>query len=341
MTATVYLYDDVARLREGAAVCFRLVAADFGRGKVALKVHFGEDGNLTHVKADWLKDAAAFFGEPVFVDCNVLYRGSRTVREDHLKVARKHGFGYLPIKILDGDLGADAITVPVNGGTIPQAKLGAGLAKFERLVSIAHFKGHVATGFGGALKNIGMGLGARAGKLEMHSIISPYVKSEACIACGTCVGDCPVDAIALDGKARIDPSKCIGCAHCIAVCPEAAIDVQWDLSGPVNLKLMERIACYASAALSGRRWWFMNFITDVTYDCDCLASEQTPFMGDVGILLSRDPVAIDKASLDLVKKRSKGVDPFLKKHRVDGSRILEYAEKMGLGVREYEIQNIR
>jgi len=333
----VILFDGISNLREAALECFKIISRDFGQGEVALKIHFGEDGNVTHIKPQWLKDASNIFETPVFAETNVLYRGSRTTKKDHLEVARKHGFDYIPVEIFDGEYGGDYVEVPVNLGGIEKAKLGAGIKQFSQCIAVTHFKGHLAAGFGGALKNIGMGLGSRAGKLQMHSIISPTVKSETCIGCGTCVSECPVDAISLDGKAQIDSEKCIGCAHCIAICPEKAIDIPWDMSDSVNKKLMERIVAYAKAALKDRRWWFMNFLTDVTYDCDCFGIKQESIIDDVGILLSRDPVAIDAASLDLVEKAHGGFDPFLEKHGVDGRYILEYAEKAGLGTRNYSL----
>jgi len=336
----VYFYGNTTGLREGAARCFREIAKDFGAGKVGLKVHFGEGANTTHVKAEWLLDAKTVFTDPVFVECNVLYRGRRTVRGEHVEMARKHGFDYLPVDILDGERGEAQIEVPVNIGHTKNAKIGAGINGYERLVAVSHFKGHMATGFGGALKNIGMGLGSRAGKMDMHSIVSPVVKADKCVACGTCVRDCPVDAISLGKVASIDSSKCIGCAHCIAVCPRSAIDLRWNMGHDVNRKLMEKIAEYAYAVMAGRRWWFINFITGVTYDCDCFDVDQHPFMEDIGILLSQDPVAIDQASIDLVKGRNKGIDPFMKKHGVDGTHILKYAESIGLGARGYEIREI-
>lgn len=337
----VYFSDDVARLRETAASCFKIISEDFGKNRVALKVHFGEGVNDTHVKAEWLKDVTKFFTEPVFVECNVLYKGGRTVRESHVETARRHGFDFIPIDILDGEIGQDYIEVAVSGGSTKTAKLGAGIAKYDNLIAVSHFKGHMATEFGGALKNIGMGLGARPGKLEMHSIASPYVKSGKCAVCLTCVGACPADAISVkDNTAAIDPEKCIGCVRCIAVCPQGAVDVPWNMSESVNNMLMEKIAEYASAALKDRGWWFMNFITGLTFDCDCLPMKQTPFMQDVGVLLSRDPVAIDQASLDLVKGKNNGADPFRRKHNVDGMHILEYAEKLGLGSRIYELEKL-
>jgi len=336
----VYFYGDVSNLRDGAAECFRLVAKDFGAGKVGLKVHFGEGANTTHVKADWLRSAKSIFTEPVFVECNVLYRGHRTVRKDHVSTALEHGFSFLPVDILDGERGEAQIEVPVNIGRTKNAKIGAGILRYDRLVAVSHFKGHMATGFGGALKNIGMGLGCRAGKMDMHSIVSPVVKPDRCVACGTCVKECPVDAISLGNVASIDSGKCIGCAHCISVCPVSAIDLDWNMSHDINKILMERIVEYSYAVLKGRRWWFMNFITCVTYDCDCFDLDQRPFMSDIGILLSQDPVAVDQASLDLIMGRNGGIDPFRKKHNVDGTHILEYAEKIGLGSREYALKEM-
>lgn len=338
MASAVYYWPDASNLRKGAAECFRQVASDFGRGRVGLKVHFGEKGNRTHVRPDWLLDAKELLGDPVFVECNVMYRGMRTRREDHLSTARSHGFGILPIEILDGEMGEAFIEVQVNIGRTKTAKLGAGLQEYQKLVAVSHFKGHMATGFGGALKNVGMGLGSRAGKMDMHSIISPVVKPKKCVACGTCVRDCPVDAITLSDVAYIDSKKCVGCAHCIAVCPQSAIDIPWNMSGEVNRALMEKVAEYAYAALKGRCWWFMNFITDLTYDCDCMPFDQKPIMPDIGLVLSADPVAIDQACLDLVKEKAGGRDPFLNKHGVDGSYLLEYAEKIGLGSRNYELK---
>ena len=336
---TVYFYGDVSDLRKGTAKFFKIISKDFGAGKVGLKVHFGEGENTTHVNPEWLLDAKTIFTQPIFVECNVLYRGHRTTRKEHVEMAAKNGFDFLPIDILDGEAGEALIEIPVNVGSTKKAKIGGGIAKYDNLVSIAHFKGHMATGFGGALKNIGMGLGSRAGKMDMHSIISPVVKQDKCVACGTCVNDCPVNAISLGDVASIDSSRCIGCAHCIAVCPQAAIDLKWNMGKAVNNALMEKIVEYAHAVMKGRRWWFMNFITGLTYECDCFNVKQKPFMEDIGIVLSQDPVAADQASLDLVKERC-GKEPFKEKHGIDGTYILEYAQKTGLGNRGYSLRTL-
>ena len=177
--------------------------------------------------------------------------------------------------------------------------------------------------------------------MDMHSIISPIVDGKKCVACGACVRDCPVDAITLGEVASIDSGKCVGCAHCIAICPQGAIGIPWNMSSEVNKILMEKIAEYALAATRGRKWWYVNFITDVTYDCDCMGTDQKPFMENIGIVLSQDPVACDQASLDLVKAKMKGKDPFKAKHGIDGQYILDYAEKIGVGSRKYELTEIK
>ncbi|MBU0762982.1 MAG: DUF362 domain-containing protein [Candidatus Altiarchaeota archaeon] len=318
--------------------CFRLISEKFS-GSVALKTHFGEEKNTTHINPEWITSLGTYFKNPVFVDCNVLYRGMRTRRTDHVELAKRHGFGFLPIDILDGEMGEEELEVPVNLGTTKNARLGAGIERYGNWVALTHFKGHIATGFGGCIKNVGMGLGSRAGKLDMHSVVSPVVRQEKCVACGKCVADCPADAISINGKAKIDSDKCIGCAHCIAVCPNSAIDIPWEMLDNTNNALMERICEYAYAALRGRKWWFMNYMVNITYDCDCMNIAQKPFMKDVGIVLSEDIVAADQASYDLISEVV-GYDPFKKKFGVDGAYQLEYGEKIGLGSRKYVLERL-
>ncbi len=338
--SAVYFFDDAPKMALGVDKFLGIISRRLGEGKTALKIHFGEEKNTTHIKPEWLHCVKKHIPDATLVDCNVLYRGSRTRKKDHIKTAIEHGFNFMNIDILDGELGEASTEVEVNTKNTKTAKLGAGIVKYKNIVALSHFKGHISTGFGGAIKNMGMGLGSRAGKLEMHAIVSPYVKAEKCVACGVCVRDCPADAITLEGKANINPSKCIGCAHCIAVCPQGAINVPWDLSESVNNKLMENVADYALAATGGRRCWYINFLANITLECDCLAMEQKPFMEDVGVLFSEDPVAIDQASLDLIVERNNGVDPFMAHNKVKSTHILKYGEHVKLGSRDYDLVKV-
>ncbi|MFC2162165.1 DUF362 domain-containing protein [Candidatus Altiarchaeota archaeon] len=345
MASKVYLYDRVSDLQSGVNRALKLASRELGGGKVGLKVNFGELGCTTHVKPGLFSDINEYFSDPSFVECNVLYRGMRTTACEHQKLARDHGFGFIPCDILDGEKGEDIMEVPLDGEDEP-ALLGGGLARYDSLIAVSHFKGHLATGFAGSLKNLGMGLGARPGKLWMHSIVSPNIQQDKCVACGVCIKNCPAAAIDMTQKKllgittgkRVDikSDKCIGCARCITVCPHSAINLPWGFSREVNDRLMERIALYAKAATCGRKWMFMNFVTDITYDCDCHNEAQTPFMADIGIVFGDDIVAVEQASLDLVKEKNGGADPFREKHGIDGAHILEYAEMIGLGSREYE-----
>lgn len=332
----VYLYDDVGNISKGTELFLEKIAEDFISEGVGFKIHFGDERNDTHIRSEWLSKLPNYFKKPTFIECNVLYRGARTTGKNHLNVANEHGFGFIDVDILDGELGEDSLEVPIDIGNTTIAKLGKGIERYERIVALSHFTGHMATSFGGALKNIGMGLGSREGKMDMHSIVSPYVKTDKCTACGTCAENCDFGAIEIAKTAIIDSDRCVGCARCIAVCPVGAIDIPWDMSTNVNQRLMEKIAEYALAVNKGRQLVYVNFLTDVTHDCDCLPFRQKPFIEDIGIVMSKDPVAVDRASLDLIMEKY-GKDPFLEKHGIDGDYILSYAESIGLGSREYNI----
>jgi len=298
---------------------------------VAIKVHFGERGCNTYINPALVEKV---YGHIIsrcklatLVECNVLYKGSRTNRADHIKTAREHGFN-LPIDILDGEVGNDFIEV--DG-----CKIGRGIKNYDSLIVLSHFKGHVAAGFGGALKNIGMGLGSRAGKLHMHSNVKPII-GENCIGCEACIKNCNAKAISLiDNRAKIDEEKCEGCAMCIAVCPTGAADVPW--AGRTAQDLQEKIAEYTAAVLSlfKQRAIFINVLENITEHCDCMGMEQSPFMPDVGIVYSDDVVATDKASLDLVDKFSGG--KFNSINSIDKLKQISCAENLGLGSSEYEL----
>ena len=314
---------------------------DYSRlGKnVAIKTHFGERGCITYIDPKLVKkvyDKIVSLGKKcALIECNVLYRGSRTIRKDHLKIAKEHGFDFAPIDILDGEKGEEYIEVDVNG-LVDKAMLGKGLKKYDSMVVLTHFKGHGFAGYGGVFKNIGMGLGSRAGKLHMHSAVMPYIDKSTCTGCETCIKNCPADAIALvKGKAEINQKKCIGCAMCVSVCPTRVVQVPWD--GSTSEEVEKRIVDYTSAVMKiipKEKMVFINVLKNITPECDCKSFKQKPMMEDIGVLFSYDPVAVDKASLDLAGEKFDKINKIYKSVQVNRA-----AEK-GMGSKEYEIIEI-
>jgi uncharacterized protein len=301
--------------------------------KVAIKVHFGEKGCTTFLNSEYARKAydklISAGKEAILVECNVLYKGSRTNSTDHIKTAREHGFD-MPIDILDGEYGQEF--VEMDG-----CKIGKGLEKYDSMIVLSHFKGHMETGFGGAIKNIGMGLGSRAGKLDMHSSVRPSIGSK-CIGCGVCAAHCNAGAISIqDGKASIDKGKCEGCAICIAYCNSNAILIPWE--GRTAEGVQKKVAEYAAAVLKIiPKTLYINVLENITEYCDCMGVEQKPFMPDVGIVYSGDIVAIEKASLDLADKISEG--KFKSINMIDKDKQIEFVSNLGLGEGEYELIKI-
>jgi hypothetical protein len=312
-----------------------------GDDDVAIKVHFGEKGNTRYVPPGHIRPIIEVLrplkGKLFLTDANTLYRGMRLNATDHLKIAKEHGFESLGTKILiaDGQSGEEEEEVQIPGRIFSGVKIARGIARAKGLIVISHFKGHILFGFGGAIKNLGMGCGSRAGKLEMHSKIKPYVNAE-CISCGKCVENCSVDAITMreNELAVIDPERCIGCAECIALCDSEAIEIPWH--GATSHEVMERCAEYALGAVRGKTCVCVNFVNHLTKDCDCMPDSEV-IGKDVGLVASADPVACDQASLDLVLKTHRNVDIFRKATGVDGSHITRYGATIGLGDNRYKL----
>ena len=313
--------------------------------RVAVKIHFGEEGNTGFVRPEYVRavcDAISDKGAKAFLaETNTLYKGSRTNSRDHLKIAAEHGFTKettgAEIVIPDDSQKENTIDIAINQKFIKTAKLVRFFVEADALVGINHFKGHMLTGFAGALKNLGMGCASRAGKLMQHSGISPVVYKKKCTGCGECEKVCPAKAIQLkNNKAVIDGLKCIGCATCIAVCPYAAVDVNWESGGST---MPEKMVEYAFAVMRGKKdkAAFLNFAVKITKECDCLAKDDPRVSPDIGIFASRDPVSIDQASFDLVNKAC-GRDIFkeLHPHR-DSRRQLRHARELDLGSLDYEL----
>lgn len=350
------LFDKIGELLSLAGVAER-----FRKGHlVAIKLHFGEKGNSSYIRpvfvrrvVDSVKETGAL---PFLTDTNTLYVGTRGDTVNHLTTAIGNGFAYpvvnAPLVIADGLRGELFTEVKVGGKFFESVKIASMIASSNGIVALTHFKCHEMTGFGGALKNIGMGCASREGKLSQHSNLAPLVDPAGCTACGECSLACPVDAIDIGNVAVINASSCIGCGHCIAACPEGTINIQWTETAS---NLQGKMAEYAKGALSGKedRALFVNFITDVSPACDCYGHNDAPIVPDIGILASHDPVAIDQASADLVNAgegikdsalktgHERGGDKFRGVHpTVDWEVQLDSAEGLGLGKRVYEIEKI-
>lgn len=333
---------------------------DFENKYAAVKIHFGEPGNLAYLRPNYaavvVKVVKELGGKAFLTDCNTLYVGGRKNALDHLDAAYTNGFSPFStgchVIIADGLKGTDEELVPVEGGEyIKEAKIGRAIMDADVVISLNHFKGHEATGFGGALKNLGMGGGSRAGKMEMHSAGKPYVNEDACVGCGRCIKICAHDAPSItDGKAFIDLDKCVGCGRCIGVCPMDAVCVALDESNDIlNCKIAE----YSKAVLSGRPHFHISLVIDVSPNCDCHAENDIPIVPDVGMFASFDPVALDMACADAVNKQPVIAGSQLDRmphvhqdHFTDSApstnwkSCLEHAEKIGIGSREYELIKI-
>lgn len=305
---------------------------------IPLKVHFGEKGNVTYLSADNYDGIVDYLEErkitTFYTDTNVLYAGHRMTRDKHTDLAKDHGFTRVPVEIADGDHGGDFREVVINKKHFRSCKVGKLVAEHDQLLIIAHFKGHILAGFGGAVKQLGMGCAARGGKLNMHHSSKPKIIRRKCKNCGTCVKKCPADAIYRKGRShRIDLDKCIGCASCIAVCPHKAVKVRWT---SINLfkTFGERLAEYAFAAQKGKRNIYLTFAFNITRGCDCMGRKMKVILPDLGVLASVDAVAIDQACLDLIRRK-------VGKKKFGGRHTLAYAEKIGLGNRKYELVEIK
>jgi len=298
--------------------------------EVPLKVHFGEKGNTTFLSAKCYEPTIQYLKEmgvsPSYIETNVLYRGSRTTTDKHLDTAKAHGFSQIPIIIADGDLGTAYDEIDIPGEYIKKCKIGKAYGKFNQFIVMSHFKGHIQAGFGGALKQLAMGFASRSGKLEQHAGITPTVSAKKCISCGICIEKCDFDAIEMITTAVIDPDKCVGCAGCIAVCPEGAIRNSWSGSN-----FLEKLAEYALGAAKDKDIIYISFISNVTEECDCTGIHMKPIADNIGLLASKDPVALDTACLDLLQQSSR------KKLFENGRVSLKHAEKIGLGTMAYEL----
>ena len=340
---------------------------DFENKYVAIKIHFGEPGNLAYLRPNYSKAVADVIkelgGKPFLTDCNTLYVGGRKNAIDHIDAAYQNGFTPYStgchVIIADGLKGTDESYIDIDGEYVKTAKIGRAVMDADIVISLNHFKGHELAGFGGAIKNIGMGCGSRAGKMEMHSSGKPSVYAPKCKKCKQCKKICAHNAISYDeeGIAHIDHSKCVGCGRCIGICNFDAVKSASDATSDLlNMKMVE----YALAVVKDRPQFHISLICDVSPNCDCHAENDAPIVPNIGMLASFDMVALDKACIDLVNKQSafekSAITDNLKKYNLDKFKFdnlvknhpttnwksqIEHVEKIGLGNSEYELIEIK
>ena len=333
---------------------------------VAIKMHFGELGNMAFLRPQYAKVIADIVKEqggfPFLTDCNTLYPGSRKHALEHITCANLNGFNYMTtgcqIIIADGLRGTDEVEVPIkNAEVLTTAKIGRAVMDADVFISLAHFKGHEMTGFGGAIKNIGMGCGSRAGKMEQHSSGKVVVNEELCRGCQRCAKECGSGAITyVNRKAHIDHDICKGCGRCIGACAFDAIsNEQWDAGDILDRKMAE----YAQAVCQDRPCFHVNLAMDISPNCDCHGENDAPILPNIGMFASFDPVAVDQACVDACQKATPVVNSQLGEHlakpdwqhhhdhfkdsnpNVHWKETLEHAEKIGLGSREYELVTVK
>lgn len=329
----------------------------------AIKLHFGERGNDTYLNpvfARQIVDKAKTAGaKPFITDTNTLYLGSRKNSVDHLETAMEHGYSYAtvhaPLIIADGLRSHNYIEVPIPGKYFKKIKMARDIAEADSMVVLTHFKGHQMSGFGGAIKNLAMGCAPSKGKEDQHAYIHPDIDVERCIGCGTCASHCPENAIAVEnGKAKVAFAKCIGCGECKTVCPVTCIEMGQnadDLSEFVHR--MTEYACGVALQKKDRAA-YINFVMNVTPECDCCGWSDTFLVPDIGIFASYDPVALDKACADQVNARPGNADSMLEKSHLEPGCDkfkgvypgipwevqVRYGEELGLGSQKYEIVEV-
>ena len=334
---------------------------DFNEKFVAIKIHFGEPGNLAYLRPNYSKVIVDLIksknGKPFLTDCNTLYVGRRKNAIEHMDAAYENGYNPFStgchVIIADGLKGTDEAFVEVEGGEyVKEAKIGQAIMDADIFISMNHFKGHESTGFGGALKNICMGCGSRAGKMEMHCSGKPVVEESKCVSCGSCKKMCAHDAISFNEnkKANTNHDKCVGCGRCIGSCNFDAI-ANPDYSA--NDILNKKIAEYSKAVLNGREHFHISFVVNVSPNCDCHRENDAAIIPDVGMFASFDPVALDMACVDaankqvvikdsyLGEKKQITHDHFINTHPETNWEVcVDHAVKLGLGNKEYELIEI-
>lgn len=367
----VFYTDFRAKIGEGLPTKLKRLIKAAGIGDidmdgkfVAVKMHFGELGNLSFLRPNYARAIVDVVkelgGVPFLTDCNTLYPGSRKNAIEHLYCAWENGFTPMtvgcPVIIGDGLKGTDDIEVPVEGGEyIDKAMIGRAVMDADVFISLSHFKGHETTGFGGAIKNIGMGCGSRAGKKAQHMNGQPEIDTELCRGCRACMKECANDGLSFDESTRkmsINTQNCVGCGRCIGACNFDAIAfANYAATKDLNCRMAE----YTKAVIQNRPNFHVSLIVDVSPNCDCHAENDAPILPNIGMFASFDPLALDQACVDACLKatplpnsqlaEAMEKEDFCDHHdhfenttpNSEYKTCLAHAEKIGLGTRDYEI----
>ena len=317
-------------------------------GLLAVKVHFGEHKCSTYIRPHIVRAGVELLKErgfaPFVTDTNTLYKGERHNSVRHLLLAERHGFTqeYLgcPVVISDGLRGNNEVEVKLEGGRFDSYPVAGDIAHSDGMLVFSHLTGHLAAGFGAAIKNLAMGCTPRRGKLMQHASMKPWIVEKDCTGCGVCAEWCPEGAITVAEKASIDAELCIGCGECLTVCPSNAVGFSWKQESRLLMEKMAEFAAAVMKALKGRAA-FINVVMNVTKDCDCLDKAQKPVGRDVGLLASRDPVALDRASRDLFAEiNGRTLDELAYPHLPSGEQVAA-AAAVGLGVPEYVLHEVK
>ncbi|OIP37952.1 hypothetical protein AUJ95_07450 [Candidatus Desantisbacteria bacterium CG2_30_40_21] len=366
MASRVYLMNMRAGFGENSFAKFQKMMKKVGiddvireRDQAAIKLHFGEQGTFSYLHPVWIRETVKIIkklrANPFLTDTSSLYTGGRSYAVSHIETALIHGFAYAcvnaPIIISDGLKGTDGVKVEIHQNHFKTVSIASGIYHADSMVVLTHFKGHMLSGFGGALKNVGMGCADKAGKYKMHLGAIPLIKPELCKGCLLCLNSCPGRAISLIKKIPvIDHASCIGCGQCFSFCQNGVFKIDWDAVPPATI--VERMVEFAYGALLNKqgRVCFVNFILNVTPGCDCLPFSDACIVPDVGIAASLDPVALDQACVDLVNGQqgipntamNHGFEPHEDKFltlypQVNWQQQLEYAQQIGIGMRDYEL----
>ncbi len=314
---------------------------------IAIKLHFGESGNVTHLQPQHVRGFAECVKElgakPFLTDTATLYVGRRSNAADHVVLAVEHGFTIeragAPLVMADGLFGNSDIEVPTPGGERETVAIASELVRAQGVVVVTHITGHCGAGLGGTIKNVGMGCASRKGKLQQHSNIKPSIDPEKCTLCRVCMEWCPANAISEDSQltaAVIDQEICIGCGECLAVCRFDSVRFNWGVeSADMQRKMADHT--FGLHRQKRGRMVYVSYLVNITDECDCFGRELEVVVPDIGILASFDPVAVDQAALDLIEKQCSQGKGRRFHPQIDPTVILSYGEGIGLGSRKYEL----